>query len=518
MERRNFLKYATATAALPFLFQGQWVKAVASNNALSLSGALNTNRKLVLVQLDGGNDGLNMVIPLTEYDHLANARGNILLPLDQFLKLTDATGLHPSMPELQSLFLNGQVQIVQGVGYPTPNYSHFRSKDIVLSGSDSNVIMNTGWLGRMLSTAYPGYPDGYPNTNQPHPIALTIGATGSASCQGTTGNYSSVLSSLNASYTAGNVSTIPTDTYYGKELSYISHIMEQTGSYMSAIKTAAAGAKNLSTLYPTAGQNSLADQLKIVANLIAGGLQTQIYIVSLGGWDTHSGQVNSADKMTGSHPILMAKLSKAIAAFQDDLKLLNRADEVMGLVYTEFGRRIKSNDSQGTDHGTTWPAIVFGTQVNPGITGQNPVIPALAMVSDNLPLQTDVRSIYSALYTQWMEVPAGDVTQIFGKSFPDIQLVSPTVGTPTTASPSPDLKLWPNPVIGTAQCSFVSKGESIRICIYSMNGQLVGQRSEQPYPQGPQQVELQLGHLPTGRYQLVVEEKKVRQSVGFVKR
>lgn len=490
---------------------------MANQTALDLLASYNPDRKLVLIQLDGGNDGLNMVIPISQYDNLANARRNILVDQVKILKLTDETGLHPSMPELTNLYKDGKVQIIQGVGYPNPNLSHFRSKDILISASDSNTEISSGWLGRMFSNQYPGYPTGYPNDKQPHPIALTIGSTSSAVCQGELANYSSVLKSLSSTYVNNSGNGNYPDTPFGNELSFVTNMMEQTESYLAVIKAAAARAKNLSTLYPTAGTNSLADQLKIVANLIAGGLQTQIYVVTLGGWDTHSGQVTSeADKLTGSQPTLFSKVSKAIAAFEDDLKLMSKADEVVGFVYTEFGRRIKSNDSLGTDHGTTWPAIVFGSKVNPGLIGTNPVIPALVTKSDNLALQNDFRSIYSGLYKQWFGLDDLETTQLMGKSFPEIQVITQSTGISPIAYSRQSLKIWPNPVENQAQLSFEADGDLAQIQIYSMNGQLVENHRRERFLKGSQQIQLQLGHLTKGSYQLVLLKTKSRETIKFV--
>lgn len=517
MERRKFIKYTAATAALPFLFRGQWMNAVAHNSVFDIINELNPDRKLVLVQLNGGNDGLNMLIPISQYDNLANARGNILVQQSQILKLTDETGLHPSMPELTALYKDGKVQFIQGVGYPNPNLSHFRSKDILMSASDSNTVINSGWMGRLFGNNYPNYPVGYPNTQKPHPIALTLGSTSSAICQGDLANYSSVLTSLSSSYnSSASENTFP-DTPSGNELRFISNVMEQTESYLSVIKEAAAKAKNLSTLYPASGQNTLADQLKIVANLIGGGLQTQLYIVNLGGWDTHSGQATETDKLKGIQPDLMSKLSKAIAAFQDDLKLLNKANEVMGFVFTEFGRRIKSNDSFGTDHGTSWPAIIFGSKVNPAVIGQNPAIATVVSKSDNLPLQYDFRSIYASIFKQWFELPDQDIAQVLGKSFPEIQVVTKSTGVAQTDFADLDeLKLWPNPVQDNVQLSFESIGEPAQIKVYAMNGQLVESIGQQQFPKGIQQIELRLGHLRKGTYQLVVQQSNTRKTVRFV--
>jgi len=520
MERRKFLKYASATLATPFLFQGQWINAIANDTILDSSSAYNPNRKLVLIQLNGGNDGLNMVIPISQYDNLAKARGNILILQSQILKLTDETGLHPSMPELTNMYKDGKVQIIQGVGYPNPNLSHFRSSDILNSASDANTIISSGWIGRMLYDQFSSYPTGYPNATNTDPFALTIGSTSSPICQGDLANFSSVISNLSSSYINSSVVTTYPDTPFGKELSFVTNTMEQTESYLAVIKAAAAKAKTLSTLYPVAGQNSLADQLKIVANLIAGGLQTQIYILSLGGWDTHSLQVASlTDKLTGAQPLLMSKVSKAIAAFVDDLTLMNKADEVLGFVSTEFGRRIKSNDSLGTDHGTTWPAIIFGSKASPGIVGQNPVIPAVVGVSDNLALQNDFRSIYTGFYNQWFNVDNPEILHILGKSIPEILVTSiPTALTPTYTLSDEKLKLWPNPVYNNAQLSFESDGDLSQIMIYSMNGRLVENHLHQIFPAGRQEIPLQLGHLAPGAYLLILKRKNSRETLKFIVR
>jgi uncharacterized protein (DUF1501 family) len=520
MERRKFLKYTTASAAVPFFFQGHWMQALANHPGPDLLKSLNIGRKLVLIQLDGGNDGLNMVIPISQYDNLANARRNILVDKSQILQLTDETGLNPAMPDLTNLYKEGKVQIIQGVGYPNPNLSHFRSKDILISASDSTTLVNSGWLGRMFGKEYPAYPVGFPNNQLPHPISLTIGSTSSATCQGDLANFSTVLKSLTSTYVNNSpIGGFP-NTPFGKELGYITNVMEQTEGYLAVVKTAAASAKNLSSKYPAAGSNSLADQLKMVANLIAGGLQTQIYVVSLGGWDTHSLQVTSeASKLTGAQPTLLGKLSVAISAFQDDLRLMKKEDEVMGFVYTEFGRRIKSNDSLGTDHGTTWPAIVFGSSVNPGLIGNNPVIPAVVGSSDNLAMQYDFRSIYTGFFKQWFNLTDQDVKQLLGSSFPEIQLIAKSTsvdkGLPVSSF---KLTLYPNPASEIVNVSFESDGGWTQILIYSITGMLVKSVEKRQFPVGSQNLQVQLGNLRAGLYVLKLQQATGSSDIKFLVR
>lgn len=519
MERRKFIKYATASLATPFLFKGQLINAMSNSEAMELLSTYNPGRKLILIQLDGGNDGLNMLIPISQYDNLVKARENILVPQNKILKITNETGLHPSMPELRGMYLDGKVQFIQGVGYPNPNLSHFRSKDIIMSASDSKTVLNTGWAGRMLSGPYADYPNGYPNLKNPHPIALTIGSTSSETCQGNFANYSSVLKNLSSAYTSNSENTIFPNTPFGNELKFVSNMMEKTESYLSVIKESAAKAKNLSVLYPESGKNSLADKLKLVANLIAGGLQTQIYVVSLGGWDTHSAQVsNDPDKLSGIHPTLLSNLSIAISAFQDDLKLLNKADDVMGFVYTEFGRRIKSNGSLGTDHGTSWPAIIFGSKVNPGIIGQNPIIPNEVGKSDNLSVQNDFRSIYSSFYKQWFSLSEKETEQILGAKFPEIQLLTKSTNVNTTISGiNSSLKLWPNPIKSAAQLIFETKNELVQIRVYTIDGILVENIHRRRYSEGTYNLQIELGHLKNGNYILSVQKNNSNQSLKFSK-
>src|SRR5690606_27957596 len=139
---------------------------------------------LVLIQLNGGNDGLNMVIPLDQYSGLTSVRGNLVLPESSVLALTDLTGLHPKMTGLKTLFEEEKLSVIQSVGYPDQNRSHFRSTDIWTTASDSDEYLTTGWLGRYLDLKYPGYPVGYPNEEHKDPFAITLGTVVSETCQG----------------------------------------------------------------------------------------------------------------------------------------------------------------------------------------------------------------------------------------------------------------------------------------------------------------------------------------------
>jgi uncharacterized protein (DUF1501 family) len=247
------------------------------------------------------------------------------------------------------------------------------------------------------------------------PLSIQIGSITSLTSQGPSVNMGMSISSTSSFYNLINGVQDPApNTKAGKELTYVRNIARQTQQYATVIKEAAAKVTQQST-YPS--NNTLADQLKIVARLIKGGLRTRIYMVSYGGFDTHSSQTNTTDTTTGAHATLLRNVSTAIKAFQDDLKYLNIEDRVIGMTYSEFGRRIKSNASGGTDHGSAAPMFLFGKNILPGVLGDTPKIPATATVNDNLPYQYDFRSIYATLLSNWLCVKETDLQQVMLKNF-----------------------------------------------------------------------------------------------------
>ena len=390
MKRKDFLLNALPAAALlPEVINGYSVKAFHQHSPLVqalMRGQTVTDHVLVIVQLSGGNDGLNMVIPVSDYSKYFNARTNIAIPENRVLPIAGVTGtgLHPSMTGLQTLFTEGKAKLVQAVGYPQPNFSHFRATDIWMSASNSNQEVYSGWAGRYLNYEFPDFPTGYPSTSMPDPLAIQIGSTTTLTTQGPTANMGMSITNPTNFYNLVNGTTDPVPaTPAGKELKYIRQVNQQTQQYSTVIKNAANSITQQGA-YPTG--NSLADQLKIVARLIAGGLKTRVYMVSFGGFDTHSVQVGATDTTTGNHATLLQRVSDAIKAFQDDLKFQNVEDRVVGMTYSEFGRRIKSNSSTGTDHGAAAPMFLFGSNIEAGMLGVNPTIPANATVNDNIPI------------------------------------------------------------------------------------------------------------------------------------
>ena len=203
MKRRDFFLKAAPIVTLPALINGFSFRAFAGSPMMqALSNSVLTDHVLVLIQLNGGNDGLNMVIPLDQYSNLSTARANILIPDTQVLPLSGitGTGLHPAMTGMQQLYDDGKLNIVQGVGYPSPNYSHFRATDIWLTASDSNQVLDSGWTGRYLNYEYPNFPTGYPNATMPDPLAIQIGSSVSLALQGPAASMGMAISDPTSFY------------------------------------------------------------------------------------------------------------------------------------------------------------------------------------------------------------------------------------------------------------------------------------------------------------------------------
>lgn len=534
MQRREFLSKTGKTIALGSVIPGFSFSAIQKNSALGalLAGSSEINdHVLVIIQLNGGNDGLNTLIPLDQYTNLALHRANVLIPENKVLKLdkVDKTGLHPSMTGIQTLYNEGKVNFVQNVGYPDQNYSHFRSTDIWLTASDAKVVENSGWMGRYLNYQFPDYPDAYPTADMPDPLAIQIGALVSPGFQGPSPGPGipmaiSVTSDKDFYDLVNGSHSSPGSNAIGKELAYVREVAGQAKVYNTAIKNAALKVTNQGT-YPT--NNKLADQLKIVAKLIKGGLKTKIYMVSLGGFDTHSDQVDSADFTKGSHAELLATLSSAIAAFQNDLKFLSIEDKVLGMTFSEFGRRIKSNGSSGTDHGSALPMLLFGTQVQSGIIGVNPTINSSFTVDDNLAMQYDFRSVYASILRQWFCIEESAISTILFKNhqtIPIIKNAACATGSITDYQKELEekrLQCYPNPYTSddTIKIDINSKGGSSLVEIYNTEGRLIQTLLDEKSAPGIYQLTWKDEQLPSGfyycryqneGYQSVVTLQKVR--------
>ena len=532
MDRRKFLRNTEpAAVTLPALLNGFSFTAYGSapNDALSrlLRETASNDHVLVLIQLGGGNDGLNMVVPLDMYANYYNARPNVAIQQSRVLRLdgTDRSGLHPAMTDMQNMYNDGKVSVVQSVGYANQNFSHFRSTDIWRTGDSSNnrlTRVKTGWLGRYLESEYPGYPDAYPNAEMPDPLAIQISNFPTVEVQGSIFSMGLSITDPENVYTFTNpFSDYPLNSApANKELRFLRVVSEKTKIYSDIIRAAYRRAANMAT-YP---DNSLAHQLQIVARLIKGGLKTRVFTVTMGGFDTHKKQVNASDTSTGNHAKLMKDLSSSINAFQKDMELMQLDERVMGMTFSEFGRRIKSNASLGTDHGAAAPLMLFGKHVKKGVLGTSPNIPSDIDVVNNVPFQYDFRSVYASVLERWFCVKQPLLNQLLLQNYQSLPVIK---GGPCGLGDDPAdtnnnsdkllLKMWPNPYSLNATLQFSTTGGHTMVQQINSLGQVIKVLANGEYTAGTYNIDIYDDGLPSGAYFIRLQNQSLQKVLNVVK-
>ena len=390
--RRSFIQALGLAGAGSMMLGGTNVSATApSPLSVALSQTENDNI-LVIIRLKGGNDGLNTIVPVYDYDTYANLRPTIYHHQNDLLALSPDFSLPNYMNPLESVWGDGNMKVIHGVGYPTQNLSHFRSSDIWASGDAINVEP-TGWWGRYFEDLYPDYLINPPAA----PPAIQIGSIGNLVFDGSDNNYAfsvanpEQLASVAESGNLHDVVTIP-ECVYGDKLLFMRAAANITFTYAGVINDAYMASTNEAPYT----ENSLSNQLAIIARMIKGGLGTKVYMVSLDGFDTHANQVEK-------HRALQEDLASSIKNFYDDLAPAGYDDKVLGMTISEFGRRPYENGSNGTDHGAASPTMLFGAGLNgSGFVGEHPDLDAGAWdVNSNLVPSTDFRDVYASVLTDW---------------------------------------------------------------------------------------------------------------------
>ena len=375
------------------------------------AGARDSGKKiLVVIQLAGGNDGLNMVAPYGDGLYYQN-RPTLAIPQAQVLKLNNQLGFHPNLTGLKALYDQGKVAVVQGVGYPNPNLSHFRSTDIWQSALPTGVT-DTGWLGRYLDGALADVqnplkaisigsllPKVFWAKKTMVPAVQSLKAFRFMAAQHTAAEAQKVINAFQHMY--GTVSDAE-----GPYLSLVQ--MADAAAYQATIELGKTSTAAPKTPYPA---GPLADELKLVSQIIATNLGTRVFLVTQGGFDDHAQEAIA-------HPKLMKDLGDAVAAFYQDMTAQGKADQVLLMTFSEFGRRPLENASNGTDHGTAAPMLVIGGAVKGGLYGQTPSLSNLDY--GNLVHTTDFRSVYATVLHNWM---GADPTQAVMGTFPTIPFV-----------------------------------------------------------------------------------------------
>ncbi len=502
MKRRSFLR-SGSILSLPLALNGVKV-GVFSQTIFEEIIDPNNDRVFVLIQQNGGNDGLNTIIPIDQYDNLASARSDILIPENRIIKLTEQTGLHPVMTGVKELYDQGMLNIIQNVGYPNQNRSHFRSTDIWDTGSAAQEVLATGWIGRYLDSIHSGFPEDYPNSDFPHPVAITLGPTVSETCQGIAANFSLAINDpTSLSMIPGTEGQELPDNPYGRELTFLRQILSQTNEYAEVLSGVAEMGTNLSPLYPEQGVNRLADQLRTVAQLISGGLQTRIYIVNINGFDTHANQTSASDSTVGIHANLLTDLSQAVHAFMDDLQRQGLDQRVIAATRSEFGRKIVSNGSFGTDHGNAAPLLVFGSCVNPGMYGENPTIGSNVDPSEGVEMKVDFRNVFGSILIDWLGASETTVQSIFSNVFTKLPIVTACSTTPTTELPiesAVSVRAFPNPFLDNLTVRFKTPGGPAQINLIDASGQRVAVLADENYAPGEYTIEYKVPDIPPGTY------------------
>ena len=413
--RREFLQ--SGAKGIGLLAFSRFAPSFLVQSALAQTPAPEKDRTiLVLIQLAGGNDGLNTLVPYADANY-HRLRPTLALPKEQLLDLNGQLAFHAACAPLHRLLQEGRLGIVQNVGYPNPNRSHFRSTEIWETASESQEYLPTGWLGRFFDNACaggPGTASAPPNTlidpcgvNISHEVPQSFLATQDhptfsfARNGGGRGRPPASLDLLESMLLR------TAHDHEHDNAGYLSHTM------MDALVTERRFQTILTDYRPSADYpgSPFANSLRHVAALIAAGVSTRVYYVSLPGFDTHAHQL-------GAQAGLLKQLSEGLAAFQHDLESKQLDRQVLTMTFSEFGRRPSENESKGTDHGTAAPLFVLGTRVKAGLHGRAPDL-NLAHNQD-LTFSTDFRQVYATVLGRWL---GASPEKILGRPYPPLEFV-----------------------------------------------------------------------------------------------
>ena len=402
MTRRDFMKNAAVYSAIGVA--PQFLTRTAGAAMQSIEG-FKDDRVLVVVQLGGGNDGLNTLVPYTD-DAYYRARPKLALREDRLIKLDDSLAFNDKLEGLMRLHDNGQLAIVQGVGYPNPDRSHFRSMEIWHTATDSHKYAATGWIGRYFDHHCSG-------SARPH-VGVAIAKKRPQAFDGEEGFGVAFENATDFGWRPGGDAA--TEEVFEKlnargrggdsNIDFLRHV---TSNAIMSSREVREAAEKIRDQRPPSRQMGAA--LGTVATLIKGDLATRIYFVSVSGFDTHTNQA-------GQHDGLLERVGRGLSQFQERLRSDGTADRVMTMVFSEFGRRVNENASGGTDHGTAAPMFLIGNGVRPGLHGTQPSM--LDLDQGDLKHTVDFRQVYATVLEDWFEV---DAKPVLGRNFDTLDLI-----------------------------------------------------------------------------------------------
>ena len=415
--RRRFLQHGLTVVAAGVAVP-PWLQELAQADPIAPLGspAGVDDRILVVLQFSGGNDGLNTVVPYASPQYRLN-RPTIGVSDTSVLHLDDAVGFHPNLQGVKGLYDQGKVAVVQGVGYPHPNRSHFRSMEIWHTAVPERVE-RYGWIGRYLDTSPALYHNSLAGINigveAPKAVQAEHAAVLSVSDVARFGLVSSFGYASRATSATELLKEIESSAGGGMGApgSAESLVQQTTLDAFKCADQIRDGVKKYHSQVEYPEKNPVATGFQQVAKLIAAGLGTRIYYVSTGGFDTHSREKEQ-------HDLLMQHIGDAVAAFWKDLEGMGAADRVTIMTFSEFGRRVHENAGGGTDHGTAGPMLLIGGKVKGGVYGGHPSLTDLD--HGDLKYNVDFRSMYATVLAQWLNT---DPTRVLGAAYPHLDVLN----------------------------------------------------------------------------------------------
>jgi uncharacterized protein (DUF1501 family) len=404
ISRRNLMKSGGVIAI--GLVTPKWLSTIAEADVLRLAkgGKVASDTILVVCQLSGGNDGLNTVVPFTDKLYYA-ARPALGIPEEKVLKLNETLGLHPAMGAIHGLYKQGKVAVVTNVGYPNPNRSHFKSMDIWQSAAPDDKYKN-GWIGRYFDAKLasgPLNPVVALGLSAEKPVAL-VGDKASVPCFASLADITNLVGDPDGEKMLRDIQGV--DAMMGSQTRLVQQASKTALDAVSVLN------KQLATYAPkqTYANDAFGNGFKQISQLIATSPATRLVYFSAGGFDTHARQAEQHDR-------LMKGFSDAVGAFQAEMEAVGKADKVVVMVFSEFGRRLAENASLGTDHGAAAPMFLIGNSVKGGVHGTNPDLQNLG--DGDVLHKIDFRSVYAASLDEWM---GGDSELVLGTKFPAMAL------------------------------------------------------------------------------------------------
>ncbi len=505
--RRSFLQALGIGCTGSILLAGNQLSASATSPfTMALSKSENENI-LVLIRLGGGNDGLNTIVPMNDYEIYANARPKLYHRENKLISLNNSFSMPDYMGPLESMWGDGMMKVVNGVGYENQNLSHFTSSDI-WSTAERNGIRDKGYFGKYFNDEYQDFLLSPPKS----PLAIQIGSIGSLIFSHEDEQFAFTVSNpeqLEEIAEKGvqfSLDNLNLNCKPGQQQEFLRSISNATYRYSEVISDAYKATGNTVEYQ----DNRIAYQLAVIARLIKGNLGTKVFMVTLNGFDTHANQ-------SGNHARLMGDLSRAVSDFYKDIEQTGHHEKVLGMTFSEFGRRVYENGSEGTDHGTASPALFFGPGLNGnGFVGDYPSLSDLDN-NDNLKNTTDFRSLYSTVLSQWLCIDEAQVDLALAGGYEKLDLgfsckepevpkpeepkpeepkpEEPVVGAPNAFSHTPIYNVLNKPSIALN----INKAMHVDVQLYNILGQRVATLKNGFMAEGSYTIDLDES-LPAGEY------------------